>query len=248
MVPQINRSEPAYVQVAKALREQIIDGRLPDGAVMPSMREIAESWGVSRATAEKALSVLRAEGLVSMAVGRGTVVTLQDQGHSPGDWSARLRRTGQFYPPGETERILVAELVTAPEHVAAALGLEPEAPAIRRQRQTYRNEAPDIRLEVSTSWLDGTLAQSAPRLLELEGIEETAQVYAARSLGLTITHGRDQVYATSATGEHAELLGVPEGSPVLAGQWWTYAADEVIQFGEFVARPNRRSTYDYLLS
>jgi DNA-binding GntR family transcriptional regulator len=248
MAPRIERSQPAYVQIAQALREQVIRGELRDGDLMPSVRQLAETWGVSPMTSSKALAALRAEGLVRSTPGLGTVVSTQHHGYSPTDALARLRNTGHLHPPGEDERILVAALVPAPEHVAAALGLEPGALAIRRQRRAYRTNAPDVAQEVSTSWLDGALAQSAPRLLELEGIEETAQGYAARILGLAITHGRDQVYATAASPEDAELLGVSEGSPVLAGQWWTYAGDAVIQFGEFVARPNRRSTYDYLLS
>ncbi|WP_327374968.1 winged helix-turn-helix domain-containing protein [Streptomyces sp. NBC_01216] len=65
---------PAYLQIAAALREQILDGRLEPGSRLPSGRELAKEFGTALMTAQNALRVLRDEGLVSPQQGRGVFV------------------------------------------------------------------------------------------------------------------------------------------------------------------------------
>ena len=67
-------AEPLYQQLAGLLRRQIESGEIPAGAMLPSLRQLTEEHDVSRVTAERAVDVLRAEGLVRGLVGRGVVV------------------------------------------------------------------------------------------------------------------------------------------------------------------------------
>jgi DNA-binding transcriptional regulator YhcF (GntR family) len=69
----------AYLRVAASVRARIENGELQPGDRVPSVRQIVAEWGVARATAEKALRVLRTEGLVVTHVrGAGTVVRQED--------------------------------------------------------------------------------------------------------------------------------------------------------------------------
>lgn len=63
---------PLYVQVAAILRARIESGELTSR--LPSLRTIAQEYGVSHVTSEKAMEALRADGLVVTVVGRGTFV------------------------------------------------------------------------------------------------------------------------------------------------------------------------------
>ena len=63
---------PLYVQVADLLRARISSGQI--SARLPSLVTITQEFGVSHITAEKAVGVLRDEGLVETVVGRGTYV------------------------------------------------------------------------------------------------------------------------------------------------------------------------------
>lgn len=65
---------PLYVQVATLLRGRIESGELTSR--LPSLRTISQEYGVSHITAEKAMEVLRNDGLVVTVVGRGTFVKL----------------------------------------------------------------------------------------------------------------------------------------------------------------------------
>ncbi|MFI7586256.1 GntR family transcriptional regulator [Spongisporangium articulatum] len=57
-------AKAGYREVARDLRTQIEAGRLRHGDVLPSTRELAESWGVSVFTIQEAMKVLAEEGLV----------------------------------------------------------------------------------------------------------------------------------------------------------------------------------------
>jgi GntR family transcriptional regulator len=63
-----------YQQLAAILRAQIASGELEAGRPIPSEQTLAQRYGISRLTARKAVSLLRDEGLVRHAVGRGTFV------------------------------------------------------------------------------------------------------------------------------------------------------------------------------
>jgi DNA-binding GntR family transcriptional regulator len=66
--------EPAYLQLARILREMITSGQIAPRQPMPSIKSITQQYGVAKGTAEKALGVLRDEGLVVTVPGRGIYV------------------------------------------------------------------------------------------------------------------------------------------------------------------------------
>ncbi len=63
---------PLYLQVAAVLRGQIEDGTL-SGRV-PSAATIAQQYQVAKGTAERALAILRDDGLIRSVMGRGHFV------------------------------------------------------------------------------------------------------------------------------------------------------------------------------
>lgn len=74
MSPQVEHTEPAYRQIAGHIRGQIERGELQPGQTVPSVRQLAADWQISRATAERALALLRAEGLIVTQHGVGGIV------------------------------------------------------------------------------------------------------------------------------------------------------------------------------
>jgi DNA-binding transcriptional regulator YhcF (GntR family) len=65
---------PLYHQIYLLLRERIVSGRLPPGALLPGEQDLARRLGVSRITVKRALNELAARGLVERQRGRGTSV------------------------------------------------------------------------------------------------------------------------------------------------------------------------------
>ncbi len=65
---------PPYLQIAAIIRQRIESGDLAPGKPVPSVAQIVGEFGVARTTAQKALWVLRDEGLVRTVKGWGTFV------------------------------------------------------------------------------------------------------------------------------------------------------------------------------
>lgn len=67
--------ESEYLQVARTLRQQIIDGQIEVGEQLPSSRAAKDQHGVGRTTWGRAVAELRRQGLVSVRKGQGAWVT-----------------------------------------------------------------------------------------------------------------------------------------------------------------------------
>lgn len=66
--------QPVYLQLAAILREMIESGEIAPRNPVPSISTLSQQYAVAKGTAEKALAVLRAEGLVRTVPGRGVYV------------------------------------------------------------------------------------------------------------------------------------------------------------------------------
>ena len=64
-----------YAQIAEKIRLQLVSGEFPEGANLPSIREVSAAYDVNYLTARQALKHLESLGLVEMQTGRGTYVT-----------------------------------------------------------------------------------------------------------------------------------------------------------------------------
>lgn len=236
-MPKLKRVPPIYVQIADQLRDRIERGELRPGDEVPSERQVAAEWKVSRPTATKALDILRREGLVVGRQGAGTFVTEPPSlRRQASDRYLRSVETGRIYLPNERARILSAELVEAPADVAAALGLAEGSQAIRRRRLTLRDDKP---VELSTSWLDGAVAEAAPRLLKSGRILNGTLAYVEKVTGRRATVARERVCARLATAEERTLLELAHPSAVIITRHTVVDADEVaIEFVESVGPPD----------
>jgi GntR family transcriptional regulator, transcriptional repressor for pyruvate dehydrogenase complex len=74
LVPQLAREATLATRVEQELERLIIESRLGAGERLPSERELASQFGVSRTVVREAVRALAAKQLVDVNVGRGTVV------------------------------------------------------------------------------------------------------------------------------------------------------------------------------
>jgi DNA-binding GntR family transcriptional regulator len=72
---------PVYVQLANLLRRGIEDGTYPPDRALPSIRTLQETHGIADGTVQKALRILKDDGLVHTVRGRGVFVARRDPGH-----------------------------------------------------------------------------------------------------------------------------------------------------------------------
>jgi len=66
---------PLYLKLVSLFREKIRRGQWPAHSQVPILPDLQDEYGMARDTVRKALGVLRDEGLIDSARGRGTFVT-----------------------------------------------------------------------------------------------------------------------------------------------------------------------------
>ncbi|MGS2587696.1 GntR family transcriptional regulator [Streptomyces hebeiensis] len=211
MAPRVRREPPPFVQIADHFRQMIIDGVLAADVKLPSIAAISEEWGVATATAAKGIKQLQAEGYVRSST-QGTFVDLGAKQTTGADRLQMLRVGGTGFRPGERVEIISAGLVPAPVEVAEALGLAEEASVIRRRRR-YLDD--DGVVAVSTSWLPGEFADSAPELITLEPLPKMTFGLVEERTGRRAVRRRDVVSLRPVSAEVAHLLDAPVGALAL---------------------------------
>src|SRR5262245_29752443 len=130
---------PGYREIAAELRTAIERGDYPPGATLPRVVDLAAQYQVNETTAQRAITVLRTEGLVAQTRRKGTVVRdrtpvrlsiarYTETTADAGPWEVACAEQGL---PGRAEVIGVGEH-EADEITARELGLHPGDAVIRR--------------------------------------------------------------------------------------------------------------------
>ncbi|MGN9791378.1 GntR family transcriptional regulator [Streptomyces sp. OZ13] len=198
-----------YEEIAESLRARIAAGEFAPGATIPSGRDLAEQWDVSRATAIKAVDVLRNDGVVVAKQGTGFVVT-----ETPVARPAGARRAGSARILGGMPflRVGTPDWAEPPSRVAVALGLSPGALALRRIRILQLPDGtPNSCVE---AWFPPEIGEAAPRLADTAPIAEGTTRYVRRQTGRFPVEGVDVTTIRLASDTEAERLGVPVATPV----------------------------------
>lgn len=68
---------PIYEQVREQLRDQIMQGALEQGEMLPSIRNLAKELHISVITTKRAYDELEREGFITTVPGKGTFVAEQ---------------------------------------------------------------------------------------------------------------------------------------------------------------------------
>jgi len=223
---------PRYQVINRDLSGQIGSGSLGPGDRLPSESELAQHYGVSRMTVRQAVGQLEAEGLVVRRHGTGTFVSE----HRP-----RRRRANRFGSFAEemgveasdvTSRLLEQEVGLPPEDIVALLQLSPGQAAVRVYRLRLVSGEP---VSLQDSWLPLLLAPSLAR----GGLEGGSLYRTLRDReGVEVTRAEQEVSASLATPEQAQLLAVEPGSPLIAILRVAYAGgDEVVEVARSLTVP-----------
>jgi 2-aminoadipate transaminase len=109
---QRNSDLPLYRQIANQVREYIRSGALPIGSRLPTIRELAHDYGMTRLTIQNAYAELQAEGLVEAGVGRGTFVAE----HPPIPTSLHAPPAPALSPPSWLSQGILADMMRMTAH------------------------------------------------------------------------------------------------------------------------------------
>ncbi|MFD5192324.1 GntR family transcriptional regulator [Streptomyces sp. NPDC058357] len=236
-MPQIEEAQPKYLQIAHFIRDQILRGDLRPGDEVPSERQLAADWKVSRPTAARSLEALSHQGLVEKRQGSGTYVRSLEVNRRARELYGRARQTGKIYTPGEYAEIISAGWLDAPGHVAEALGLLKDRRAVHRRRITNNQDGP---ITLSTSWFAPEIGQRAPKLLESQWIQQGTLMYVENMTGRRGSYAEDRMCARRATGQEAADLRLEPDAAVLVVHHVVFdVQDRPLEFAEATYPPER---------
>ncbi len=71
--------DPIYEQIARQIKAEIISGELEEGALLPSIRGLAQELQISVITTKRAYEELEREGFIDSVAGKGTFVAAQNR-------------------------------------------------------------------------------------------------------------------------------------------------------------------------
>ena len=211
--PHRRRSDPAR-WLADVLRAQIEDGAVAPDAPLPSEHDLAFQFGASRNVVRDALDLLRNEGLVRRVPGAGTFVTVRRAVHGL-DRLRGLAETFDEVPDRVVNRVLAADVVPAPEHVAHRLEIEAGASVVFIERLRSLDGRP---LSLDASYLPAELAAPLLGLVpDRESRLGSCDVFALleRTLGVELGMASLCIEAVGADAATAQLLDVAPAAPLL---------------------------------
>lgn len=204
-------------QVADVLRQQITCGAFQDG-VLPDERVLGADLHASRNAVREALSMLRAEGLVTRRRGVGTTVVAPAYGHG-------LDRLAGLAEVLDGHGALVNEVRAArpvsqpPAAIADRLALPPGAGAVYVERVRRLG---GVALSLDTSYLAADIGLP---LLECDLAGRDLFALIEETSGHTLGRAELSVHAVTASPDVAALLDIRTGAAVFAIDRLTHLAD-----------------------
>lgn len=233
---------PKYYQLANILRRQIEEGMFKSHENIPSERHLESQYNLSRPTIRQAIDLLERQGLLYRVHGKGTFVSppkIQMGMQELTSFSEDMRSRGM--KPGH--RILDFEEIIPPKKIAQRLEIsEPERKVLRIKRLRLGNNEP-IGIQ------DSYVALPKEQVIKRSEIEESGSIYAImrEKYGQFPTEAEETLEVTLATLEEANLLQIPEGSPLLLNERLTWSQDrQAIEFVRILYRGDRYKYYTRL--
>ncbi|MGE6630175.1 GntR family transcriptional regulator [Bacillus sp. NPDC077027] len=210
---------PMYHQIMENLKKQIENGTLAPDTLIPSEREYAERFEISRMTVRQALSNLVNEGYLYRQKGKGTFVSrkkfeqpLQGLTGFTEDMKQRGLRA--------SSKLIEFQKIMCPNDLLAHLQLKEGAMVFELKRIRLANEEP---MAVETSYMPEKFADE----LAKEHLTGSLYEYIEQKTGVAIAHAKQELEANIATKEEADWLSIVEGAPVLSIVRTTYLQNDL---------------------
>ncbi|GAA1089104.1 GntR family transcriptional regulator [Streptomyces javensis] len=209
-----------HERIAADLRDEIMSGDLPPGARLPSTAQLKERFTASNATVQKALQLLKDEGL---AVGRaGAAVTVREHRQrtmrpasymapaAPGEPYRWISEAAAGHQARGSSRLLDVTEIRPPADVAEALRLPENGTALLRAQVLLLDDEP---VELVKSYYPLELARGTA-MMDRRKIKGGTPALLAE-LGHPPRLSIDKVSARVPTQEQYTVLGLPGNLPVL---------------------------------
>lgn len=224
---------PLYYQIESILSKWI-SRNLKPGDMLPTEKELCETFGVSRIVIRQALNDLANRGVIKRRRGIGTVVI------KPKINEHLVSRLTGFYADMKsqglepTTKVLSKRLIKANESLAYYLDLNIGDEIIELQRLRFVKDEPILIVISYIPW------KFCPDLLDEELENRSLYEILETKYGIELVWGERTIEAISANSEDAKLLWIDRGSPLIFLRSITYTHNNVpVEYYEAKHRADR---------
>lgn len=214
-----NSPVPIYHQLEEYIKQQIENGLLMEEAVIPSEREYAQTFQISRMTVRQAINNLVTEGYLKRQKGRGTFVNKKKvEQELQGMTSFTEDMLSRGMNPSST--LLSFQIIPADKNTALDLRIEENDSVYKIKRIRLADGTP---MAMETAYIPVDLV---PGLTE-ENSNLSLYQYIEENLSLSISEAKQEIEASIASSHDAETLGIAAGDPILLIERISYLQNEV---------------------
>jgi GntR family transcriptional regulator len=231
-----NSPVPIYHQLEEYIKHQIENGALAEESVIPSEREYAEMFQISRMTVRQAINNLVSEGYLKRQKGRGTFVTkkkVEQELQGMTSFTEDMLSRGM----NPSSILLSFQITLADKKTALALRIEEEDSVYIIKRIRLADGAP---MALETAYIP---VKIVPGLTE-ENSNLSLYQYIEENLALSISEATQEIEASTADQLDAETLEITIGAPILLIERISYL-QEGIPF-ELVKSTFRADRYRFI--
>lgn len=225
-----------FREIKAQIQDHILTGTWKPGAAIPAEADLAASYGVARATVNRALRELAEDGLIERKRKSGSRVRLSPVRQARFDIPL-VRREVEERGHAYRYALVSSAVQPAPDWLAARLGLAPGAPVRHLVCLHFADGAP---WQHEDRWINLTLLPQA------EGVDFTAtgpnEWLVAQVPFSDVEIG---ILALAADAPLAAHMGCVPGAPLLTIERATRWQDQPVTFVRLSHRPGHRMTTRY---
>ncbi|ROU13312.1 GntR family transcriptional regulator [Kluyvera ascorbata] len=203
-----------YIEIKNSIKDAILEKKYAIGDKIPSERELAIQYNVTRVTLQKAMHVLEQEGFIERVHGKGMFVSrvLQDNVFmlNNGSSSSILGFSREFQQQAQvTSRLIEMHTIPSPAVVAQQLGLSSRQPVHFIRRVRMINDEPAL---VEDSWIDCAIIDVIEHsVLEKGSLYEYIEIKTGKKIKFYSSVIEADIFDETL----AALLDIPTGKPML---------------------------------
>ncbi|WP_059102927.1 GntR family transcriptional regulator [Shouchella shacheensis] len=199
---------PIYFQIEEFIKKQIAEGVLYPGEALPSEREFADEYGISRMTVRHGINNLVNQKLLYRKKGKGTFVSWPKI-EQPLSGMTSFTEDMESRNMKPDSKLLVFTTIQASAFVARQLQISEGEAVYFIQRVRLADELP---IALERTYIPVSLVPG----LTKEVLNASLYAYFEETCGFTIHEAEQTIEASLASEEDATHLSVPINSPLLS--------------------------------
>lgn len=228
----VNSKSPLYYQLAEIIIAEIKDKNLKENDRILTEREYCEKYNLSRATVRQAIAYLEKKGYIYKIQGCGTFVSsrmMKQKLLKFYSFTEEMKKQGKV----PESKIISFKEKKADEKISKELNIEAGEKIFELVRLRIA-DGEEVMYEKTYM-----PSKKMPELSKKDLLKNSLYGILESRYKLVFTKALERFSVLSADSKTAEILKIPENSPLIKLQRWTYTGIEIIEYTVSSVRGDR---------